>query len=92
LAAAVSAVYRFAMENAAAISVIALICALIAIPFLISRARSAKRADLTGLSPPPLDAGLRTRASGGPSARVERSPPARWIRSGETVKFALRNA
>lgn len=87
LAAAVSAVYRFTVENAAAIGVITLICALIAIPFMISRARSAKRADPIGLKPPPLDSGPRTRAFQVPSAPVERSPPARWIRSGETAKF-----
>lgn len=86
MVAAVSAAYRFTVENAAAVGALALICGLIAMRFLFSCARSAKSGDPTGLRPPPLDTGLRIRTQA-PSGPVERLPPAQLIRSGETVKF-----
>lgn len=87
LVAAVSAAYRFVLEHAAAIGVIAFICGLVLIPYLISRARSGRPNSLaSGRSPSP-NTGIRNRSPPAPAASVGRSPPARWVRAGEPVKF-----
>lgn len=87
LVAAVSAAYRFVLEHAAAIGAIAFLCGLIVIPYLIYRARSGQNSLATGKSRSP-DTGIQPNTPSGPrNASVGRSPPARWVRAGEPVKF-----
>lgn len=88
LVAAVSAAYRFVMEHAVAIGASAIICGLFLIIYLISRARwGRERSFDDGRSPSP-DTGIKLRSLASPAAAsVGRSPPARWVRVGEPVKF-----
>lgn len=87
LIAGVSAAYRFVLEHAAAIGAIALLCGLIAIPYLISRARSGQNPLATGKSRSP-DTSSRTRPAASRAApSVGRVAPARWVRVGDSVKF-----
>lgn len=81
--AAVSAAYRFVLEHAAATGAIAIICGLILVAYLVSRARSRR---LSSFSPPP-DTGHQTRTAAAPLRPAGRTPPARWVRVGEPVKF-----
>ncbi|MFG3594363.1 TerB N-terminal domain-containing protein [Bradyrhizobium sp. RDI18] len=83
LAAAVSAVYRFVVENAAAISAFVLVCGgIILSAYLLSRRKSQ--------AVPALDHGESSRAarqpvrSSGPTR--QQAPPARWIPLGERAR------
>ena len=86
LVAAVSATYRFVVEHAAAIGALAIICGLILIFYLISRAKSGRENSLdSGRS---TSSDIRPRSPASPAAAsVGRSPAARWVRGGESVKF-----
>src|ERR1700722_4324536 len=88
LVAAVSATYHFVVEHAAAIGSGAFVCGLILILYLIIRARTGGKNSLDTGRSASSDAGIRPRSPPSPAAAsVGRSPPARWVRVGEPVKF-----
>jgi tellurite resistance protein len=88
LVAAVSATYHFVVEHAAAIGSGAFACGLILILYLIIRARTGGKNSLDTGRSASSDAGIRPRSPPSPAdASVGSSPPARWVRVGEAVKF-----
>src|SRR5260370_42036900 len=84
LVAAVSATYRFVVEHAAAIGALAIICGLILIFYLISRARSGRENSLdSGRS---TSSDIRRMSPASPAAAsVGRATAARWVRVGGFV-------
>ncbi len=90
-AAAVAAIYRFVVENAAAIAAFAAVAGgIVVLAYLFSRIRSRRTispdsAELSQLAIPTRDV---SRASSAPplSAR-SRTPSARWVDASERVKF-----
>src|SRR3954464_12717697 len=84
VAAAVSAVYRFVVENATAISAFALVCGgIILLAYLLSRRKSPSISSVEdrGLSPP---VGQPVRPSG---AGRQQALPAKWIPLGERARI-----
>ncbi|SHL66529.1 Tellurite resistance protein [Bradyrhizobium lablabi] len=76
------------MEHPAAIGLGAFVCGLILILYLIIRARTGGKNSLGSGRAPSPDTGIRPRPPASPTAASEgRSPPARWVRAGESVKF-----
>lgn len=88
LVAGVSAAYRFVLEHAAAIGVIAFICGLISFPYLASRVRWGRQSSPTSGGFPSPNTGIRPRSPPSPTTpSIGQSPSPRWVRGGEPVKF-----
>ena len=90
-AAAVTAIYRFVVENAAVIAAFAAVCGgTLILGYLFSRLRSRRTTSLGSAGVPPPASPTRdfSRASSAPQlAARSQTPSARWVDASEQVKF-----
>jgi tellurite resistance protein len=88
-AAAVAAVYRFVVENAAAVTAFAVVCGgVLILAFVFSRIRSRQSGSLDGpeLPPSPSAKGLSGGSSNRLGANRPRASAARWVEASERVR------
>src|SRR5258707_7198198 len=90
-AAAVAAIYRFVVENAAAIAAFAAVCGgTLVLGYLFSRLRSRRTTSFGSARVPPPASPTRDfshASSPPPLAARSQTPSARWVAASERVKF-----